>query len=95
MLGGSVTTVRDVGVHLNQSAASWPRMAWEAVRSGFRFNEMAARVAREDHSTPAEIVDKLGPFVEAGVQRIYLQVLDMSDLGHVEFFANEVVSQFS
>jgi uncharacterized protein (TIGR03083 family) len=49
-------TVRDVGVHLTQSAASWPRMAWEAVRSGFRFNEMAARAAREDHSTPAEIV---------------------------------------
>ena len=40
--------------------------------------------------TPAEIVDKLGAFVEAGVQRIYLQVLDMSDLEHVEFFAEQV-----
>lgn len=45
--------------------------------------------------TPAEIADKLGPFVEAGVQRVYLQVLDMSDLDHVEFFAGEVVPQFS
>lgn len=45
--------------------------------------------------TPAEIVDKLGPFVDAGVQRVYLQVLDMSDLEHVEFFANEVASQFN
>ncbi|MBU8829712.1 LLM class F420-dependent oxidoreductase [Mycolicibacterium goodii] len=45
--------------------------------------------------TPAEITDKLGPFIEAGVQRVYLQVLDMSDLDHVEFFANEVVRQFS
>ena len=44
--------------------------------------------------TPAEIVDKLGPFVEAGVQRVYLQVLDMSDLEHVEFFASEVAGQF-
>lgn len=45
--------------------------------------------------TSTEIVDKLGPFIEAGVQRVYLQVLDMSDLDHVEFFANEVVRQFS
>lgn len=44
--------------------------------------------------TPAEVVDKLGPFLDAGVQRIYLQVLDMSDLEHVEFFAEQVVSQF-
>ncbi|MGE2833050.1 LLM class F420-dependent oxidoreductase [Mycobacterium sp. SMC-4] len=43
--------------------------------------------------TPAEIVDKLGPFLQAGVQRIYLQVLDMSDLEHVEFFAEQVLPQ--
>ncbi|OBB35418.1 LLM class F420-dependent oxidoreductase [Mycobacterium sp. 852002-51961_SCH5331710] len=43
--------------------------------------------------TPAEIVDKLGPFLQAGVQRIYLQVLDMSDLDHLEFFAREVLPQ--
>lgn len=43
--------------------------------------------------TPAEIVDKLGPFIEAGVQRIYLQLLDMSDLDQVEFFADEVFTQ--
>jgi F420-dependent oxidoreductase-like protein len=43
--------------------------------------------------TPGEIVDKLGPFVEIGVQRFYLQVLDMSDLDHLELFATEVVPQ--
>lgn len=43
--------------------------------------------------TPTEIVDKLGPFLQAGVQRIYLQILDMSDLDHVAFFADEVVAQ--
>jgi F420-dependent oxidoreductase-like protein len=43
--------------------------------------------------TAAEIVDRLGPFAEAGVQRVYLQLLDMSDLDHLEFFASEVVSQ--
>jgi F420-dependent oxidoreductase-like protein len=45
--------------------------------------------------TPAEIVDKLGPFLEAGVQRVYLQMLDMADLDHIELFSNEVISQFS
>jgi F420-dependent oxidoreductase-like protein len=44
--------------------------------------------------TPTEIADKLGPFIEAGVQRAYLQLLDMSDLDHLEFFATEVVPQF-
>ncbi|MBX7449444.1 LLM class F420-dependent oxidoreductase [Mycolicibacterium sp. 3033] len=43
--------------------------------------------------SPDEIVDKLGPFIEAGVQRVYLQVLDMSDLDHVDFFAEAVVPQ--
>jgi alkanesulfonate monooxygenase SsuD/methylene tetrahydromethanopterin reductase-like flavin-dependent oxidoreductase (luciferase family) len=44
--------------------------------------------------TPAEIADKLGAYIEAGVQRVYLQLLDMSDLDHLEFFATEVVPQF-
>jgi uncharacterized protein (TIGR03083 family) len=38
-------------------------MAWEAVRSGFRFNHMIARVAREDASTPEEIVAALRAMV--------------------------------
>jgi len=29
-----------------------------------------------------------------GVQRVYLQLLDMSDLDQLEFFATRVVSQF-
>jgi F420-dependent oxidoreductase-like protein len=44
--------------------------------------------------TPEEIVDRLSPFAEAGVQRVYLQVLDMSDLDHLESFA-EVVGQLA
>lgn len=62
----------------------------------------AAAIGREVHElrtnspavgTPTEIVDKLGPFIEAGVQRIYLQHLDMSDLDHVDFFAEQVIPQ--
>lgn len=43
--------------------------------------------------TPAEIVDRLGPFIDTGVQRAYLQLLDMSDLEHLALFAAEVVRQ--
>jgi F420-dependent oxidoreductase-like protein len=43
--------------------------------------------------TPAEIADKLAPFVEVGVQRVYLQLLDMADLDHLDLFATEVIPQ--
>ena len=43
--------------------------------------------------TPAQIVDQLGAFTEAGVQRVYLQLLDLSDLDHLEVFAHSVMSQ--
>jgi F420-dependent oxidoreductase-like protein len=43
--------------------------------------------------SPAEIVDRLGPFAEAGVQRVYLQLLDAHDLDHLELFATEVMPQ--
>ncbi|CDO09262.1 TIGR03560 family F420-dependent LLM class oxidoreductase [Mycolicibacterium cosmeticum] len=43
--------------------------------------------------TPGEIADKLGAYLDAGVTRVYLQVLDMSDLDHLEFFASEVIGQ--
>ncbi|MBU3705431.1 MAG: LLM class F420-dependent oxidoreductase [Mycobacterium sp.] len=43
--------------------------------------------------TPAEIIDRLGAFAEAGVQRVYLQLLDLSDLDHLEVFARSVMSQ--
>lgn len=41
--------------------------------------------------TPDEIANRLGVFAEAGVQRVYLQLLDMSDLDHLSLFAAEVI----
>jgi alkanesulfonate monooxygenase len=44
--------------------------------------------------TPAEVVDKLGEWREkTGVTRIYLQLLDMTDLDQVELIAAEVAPQ--
>ena len=45
--------------------------------------------------TPGEIVDRLGAFADAGVQRVYLQLLDISDLDHIDLFASEVVRQLA
>jgi F420-dependent oxidoreductase-like protein len=43
--------------------------------------------------SPAEIVDKLGAFAEAGAQTFYLQVLDLDDLDHLADIAGEVLPQ--
>ena len=45
--------------------------------------------------SPAEIADKIGTCVEAGTQRLYLQVLDLSDLAHLEFIAAEVLPRIA
>ena len=45
--------------------------------------------------TPAEIVDRLGEWKEAGASRAYLQLLDLSDLDHVRLLAEEVMPQVS
>lgn len=43
--------------------------------------------------TPAEVVEVLGRYAEAGVQRVYLQVLDLADLDHLDLVAAEVTPQ--
>jgi F420-dependent oxidoreductase-like protein len=43
--------------------------------------------------SPAEIVDKIGAFAEAGAQTFYLQVLDLDDLDHLADIAGEVLPQ--
>ncbi|MBS9374416.1 LLM class F420-dependent oxidoreductase [Rhodococcus sp. B50] len=59
----------------------------------------AARIGREVDElrenglagTPQELIDKIRTFAEAGTQRIYLQVLDLADLEHLELVASEVM----
>jgi F420-dependent oxidoreductase-like protein len=40
--------------------------------------------------TPAEVIEILAAFVQAGASRIYLQVLDLHDLDHLRLIAAEV-----
>jgi F420-dependent oxidoreductase-like protein len=43
--------------------------------------------------TPSEVAAKIAEFAEAGAERVYLQVLDLSDLDHLELIASDVVPQ--
>jgi len=45
--------------------------------------------------TPAEIVDKIGRYKDIGAQRLYLQILDLSDLDHLELISSQVQPQVS
>jgi F420-dependent oxidoreductase-like protein len=40
--------------------------------------------------TVSEVTDRLAGFVEAGAERLYLQVLDLRDLDHLRLLADEV-----
>ena len=40
--------------------------------------------------TPSEVVEKIETYRAIGVSRLYLQVLDLDDLEHIELIANEV-----
>ncbi|MEW2494333.1 LLM class F420-dependent oxidoreductase [Streptomyces nodosus] len=45
--------------------------------------------------SPAEVVDKIGRYAEAGSSRFYLQILDLQDLDHLELISSQVQSQLS
>jgi hypothetical protein len=62
------------------------------------FSRRAAAIGREpaelrEHGvagTVTEAVDRLSALREAGVQRVYLQVLDLDDLEHLDLVAREI-----
>ncbi|MEY9994987.1 F420-dependent oxidoreductase-like protein [Streptomyces sp. V4I8] len=45
--------------------------------------------------SPDEVVEKIGRYQEVGAQRVYLQVLDLADLDHLELISSQVQSQLS
>jgi F420-dependent oxidoreductase-like protein len=65
------------------------------------FTKRAAAIGREpaelrEHGiagTVTEVVDRLKALEAAGVQRVYLQILDLADLDHLDLIAREVRPQ--
>jgi alkanesulfonate monooxygenase SsuD/methylene tetrahydromethanopterin reductase-like flavin-dependent oxidoreductase (luciferase family) len=45
--------------------------------------------------TPDEVVERLQEFATIGAQTIYLQVLDLDDLRHIELISQEVLPRVS
>ena len=41
--------------------------------------------------TPEEIIDKLGRYGAMGVQRIYMQLLDLDDLDQVDLVGSQII----
>src|SRR6516165_1395613 len=41
--------------------------------------------------TPGEVAARIAEFAEIGAERVYLQVLDLHDLGHLELIASDVL----
>jgi alkanesulfonate monooxygenase SsuD/methylene tetrahydromethanopterin reductase-like flavin-dependent oxidoreductase (luciferase family) len=65
------------------------------------FRRRAAAIGREPDDlrengiggTPGEVAAKIAAFAEIGADRVYLQVLDLEDLGHLELIASDVSPQ--
>lgn len=72
-------------------------------RDGATLRRRAAAIGRDvaelrDNGltgSPDEIVDKIGTFAEIGTTRLYLQVLDLTDLDHLADIADSVLPQVS
>ncbi|MEU8826526.1 LLM class F420-dependent oxidoreductase [Streptomyces sp. NPDC048636] len=70
-------------------------------KDGAEVARRAAAIGREAEElrenglagSPAEVVDKIGRYAEAGASRIYLQILDLDDLDHLELISSQVQAQ--
>ncbi len=71
-------------------AASDSELRRRAERIGRDLEELQQNGAA---GSPAEVVERLAAFAEAGSQRAYLQVIDLDDIDHLELIATEVMPQ--
>ncbi len=103
---GLFATVREACVAVGRDPSSLTYSVALVLCAGTteaEFARRAAAIGREpgevrEHGvagTPAELVDTIETLREQGVQRLYLQVLDLADLDHLDLVAREVVPQLS
>jgi F420-dependent oxidoreductase-like protein len=98
--------VREVAAEAGRDPASLTLSAAQVVCLGSDEATLARRAAaigREVGELRAnglagsagEVVDRIGAFAEVGAERLYLQVLDLSDLDHLADIADGVLRQLS
>jgi F420-dependent oxidoreductase-like protein len=94
--------VRDACAEAGRDPGSISFSAAQVVCCGSDEAELARRAAsigralpelRENGlaGSPSEVVDKIGAFAKAGATTVYLQILDLSDLDHLELLASQVL----
>ena len=107
-LGDFRTLVAAVTAACEQAGRDPSSMTWSTAQvlccgeDEEAYRRRAAAIGREPDQlratglagTVAEVTDKLGTFADAGAQRIYLQVLDLSDLDHLRLAAAELAPAF-
>jgi F420-dependent oxidoreductase-like protein len=107
-LGDFSTLVATVSAACEQAGRDASSMTWSTAQvlccgeDEEAYRRRAAAIGREPDQlratglagTVAEVTDKLGTFADAGAQRVYLQVLDLSDLDHLGLVAAEVAPAF-
>jgi F420-dependent oxidoreductase-like protein len=71
-------------------ATSESRLAKRAAAIG---REVADLRENELAGSPAEVIDRIGQYAEAGASRMYLQLLDLTDLDQLELIAAEIMPQ--
>ncbi|MER8012225.1 LLM class F420-dependent oxidoreductase [Streptomyces sp. NPDC094149] len=69
-----------------------PEVARRAAAIGREVDELKANGLA---GTPSEVVEKIGRYAAVGASRLYLQVLDLDDLDHLELISAQVQSQLS
>jgi F420-dependent oxidoreductase-like protein len=100
--GAAFDRVRAAVEAADRPAASMIYSAAQTVccgRDGAELKRRAAAIGQELSEirenglagTPAELVDKIGQFADIGAGRMYLQVIDLDDLEHLELIAAEVM----
>ncbi|HWD25415.1 MAG TPA: LLM class F420-dependent oxidoreductase [Acidimicrobiales bacterium] len=99
---GLFARVRDACERDGRSASSIVMSAAQVLCVGENEAEVARRVARIQQDVPkyrrnglagtvSEVIDKIGAFREIGTSRLYLEVLDLTDLDHLRLVAEQVM----
>jgi len=76
-----------------QVAGVWKAVRGRIPRTELRVIHRPIEQLRDDAAagTPAEVVERLQAYAEAGAQRCYLQLIDLDDLDHLALLAAEVM----
>ena len=87
----SAATGRDIVLSVGKAVCVGRDDAEVARRAAAIGRDVAELRAQQCAGTPAEVLERIETFRALGATRLYLQVLDLSDLDHLELIAAQVL----